>query len=79
MLAVRREHSANIATRVRNVAERQPHQLSETPRRLPPPLPEGIEDAPPPRWQRALLVFLVFLELLWLSLVGYAVFWLLSR
>jgi hypothetical protein len=68
-----------IPTTVKDVAERQPPQLLETPRRLPPPLPPGIEDAPQPRWQRALLVFLVSLELLWLSLIGYTVFWLFSR
>ena len=61
------------------MAEWRAPRLSESASRLPPPLPASIEDASPPRWQRALLVFVVFLQLLWLGLIGYGVFWLLSR
>ena len=48
------------------------------PRQLPHPLPEGMEDAPPPRWHRVLLAFIVLVELLWLGLVVYGLFWLLE-
>jgi hypothetical protein len=52
-------------------------QLVAAPRRLPPPLPVEVEDAPPPGWHRLLLTGFLVVELAWLALLGLLVAWLL--
>jgi hypothetical protein len=58
-----------------------PLRLTEAPaiapqRRLPAPLPEGIEDAPPPAWHRLLLTGFLVLEVAWLGLLAFLLVWL---
>lgn len=50
--------------------------LVAAPRRLPPPLPAEIVDAPPPAWHRVLVTVILVLELGWLALLAFLVAWL---